>query len=160
MEQTYKNKQEATWSYQYTNKTNDGNKIYYRCNKSKKKGVQCPAGIHLLVHNKSEEVSLFRTEEEHDHQSLEESNKLSEKMKEEIKKLFDLNLNLKPKKIWDKLAEKGLKPKNKAQLSNYLVKLKQIEYGATKVSLGELESWCVKNNSIPESDDGPYVAVI
>jgi hypothetical protein len=160
----FKTKQEALhminkediWSYAYVNKTNDGKKIYYRCNKAKKRTEQCPAGLYLFIDNKSEDVHLFKTEEQHEHQGLEKSNRLSEQMKEEIKKLFEFNL--KPKKIWDKLTEKGLHPKNKAQVTNYLYQLKQLKYGSTKISLGELESWCIKNSNIPESDDASYVA--
>jgi hypothetical protein len=39
---------ENTWSFHYKNKTEDGNKSYYRCNKPKLRDDQCPLGIYLL----------------------------------------------------------------------------------------------------------------
>ena len=36
---------ENTWSYYYKNKCVDGEKIYYRCNKAKKREQQCPLQI-------------------------------------------------------------------------------------------------------------------
>jgi hypothetical protein len=143
----FKTKQEALhminkediWSYAYVNKTNDGKKIYYRCNKAKKRTEQCPAGLYLFIDNKSEDVHLFKTEEQHEHQGLEKSNRLSEQMKEEIKKLFEFNL--KPKKIWDKLTEKGLHPKNKAQVTNYLYQLKQLKYYMNEMWFNTHQNW-------------------
>ena len=89
---------EDTWSYSFTNETADGRKIYYRCNKVKKRGAQCPAVIHLLVDNRSEQVMLFRANEEHKHDHGLSKTRLLDAAKQEIKKLFELHV--KPKAIW------------------------------------------------------------
>ena len=57
---------ENTWSYYYKNKCVDGEKIYYRCNKAKKREQQCPAGLYLLLNVKDEGVELYCTETDHD----------------------------------------------------------------------------------------------
>jgi len=93
--------------------------------------------------------------ESHNHNNLQKNNRLSFEMKEEIKIQFDLNL--KAKNILDKLREKGIVSVNKVQISNYLVKLRQRKYGSTKISLGELEKWCIDHSKIPVSDDKAFV---
>jgi len=39
-----------TWSKHYTNYSDDGRRVYYRCKKAKFRGPQCSASIHLLFH--------------------------------------------------------------------------------------------------------------
>lgn len=56
-----------TWSIAFRYDTVDGGKVHYRCNKVKLAGPQCPAAIYLLYHSEKESVSLFRTDDEHDH---------------------------------------------------------------------------------------------
>jgi len=162
-ENTYQSKDEVinfinlekTWSCSFTNKTYNGKKVYYRCNKVKKCSEQCPAGIYIHIINSSEDIDLFRTAEGHNHNNLDAINRLSSELKEEIEMLF--HLNVKPKRILEKLKEKGLVPKNKSQVSNYLNKLKEKIYGPNKISLGELEEWCINHSEIPDSDDKAFV---
>ena len=53
IEKTFLNSKEAfefletekTWGFKFKNETNEGNKWYYRCNKPKLRGQQCPAGV-------------------------------------------------------------------------------------------------------------------
>lgn len=56
-----------TWSIAFRYDTVDGGKVHYRCNKVKLAGPQCPAAIYVLYHSEKESVSLFRTDDEHDH---------------------------------------------------------------------------------------------
>src|SRR5699024_10447858 len=50
--------EEAMWSINYTNRTSDGTKVYYRC-KRVKKSVQCEAGLYLLYVHTSPDVVLY-----------------------------------------------------------------------------------------------------
>ena len=68
---------EKTWSFHYKNTTADGNKSYYRCNKIKLRGHQCPAGIYLLYDCRNEDVFLFRALENHDHSNIQRTNATS-----------------------------------------------------------------------------------
>jgi hypothetical protein len=53
----------------------------------------------------------------------------------------------------EKLREKGIQIKNKAQ-----IQLKRLQYGTTKISLGQLEQWCIDHNTIPDDEDKGFVA--
>ncbi|CAF2081129.1 unnamed protein product [Rotaria magnacalcarata] len=58
---------ENQWSKHYTNYTENGRKVYYRCNKVKRRGPQCSASMCLLYHADSDKVTCYKTEAEHDH---------------------------------------------------------------------------------------------
>jgi hypothetical protein len=47
-------KTDGIWSQTHTNITSDGKRVYYRCNQVKRRGKQCPAGVHLLYHSENE----------------------------------------------------------------------------------------------------------
>ena len=97
---------ENTWSLHYKNETAEGNKSYFRCNKAKSRANACPAGIYLLFDSRNEDVILFQTRENHEHNGLEERSGLSDNAKKEIKKLLDLRQ--KPKQILATLREKAI----------------------------------------------------
>ena len=85
---------EKTWSFHYKNTTADGNKSYYRCNKIKLRGHQCPAGIYLLYDCRNEDVFIFRALENHDHSKAKSNHGLSDEVKREIDTLFTLKFKL------------------------------------------------------------------
>ena len=58
------------WSKHYTNYSEVGRKVYYRCKKSKLRGPQCSASAYLLYHADSDKVSVYKTETEHDHHEV------------------------------------------------------------------------------------------
>ncbi|CAF1398908.1 unnamed protein product, partial [Rotaria sp. Silwood1] len=60
-------KREEQWSRYFTNKVQDGVKVHYRCNKVKFRGTQCNAAIYLFYPHNSDEVILFRANNEHNH---------------------------------------------------------------------------------------------
>ncbi|RNA07267.1 hypothetical protein BpHYR1_041335 [Brachionus plicatilis] len=47
--------------------TDEGSKVPYRCNRTKKRGKQCSAKMCLLYHCHNQKVTLFKNEAEHDH---------------------------------------------------------------------------------------------
>ena len=55
------------WSKHYTNFTDKGKRIYYRCKKVRRRGVQCSASLSLLYHADSDQVTIYKTEGDHDH---------------------------------------------------------------------------------------------
>ncbi len=72
---------------------------FKRYNKAKARGTQCAKEAHLLYCSNSFEVILYKTNNEHSHQFS--NSKISQEMKMEIEKFY--NLNLKPKAILVKL---------------------------------------------------------
>ncbi|CAF4920370.1 unnamed protein product [Rotaria socialis] len=58
-------KREEQWSRYFTNKVQDGVKVQYRCNNVKFCGTQCNAVIYLFYPHNSDEVILFRANNEH-----------------------------------------------------------------------------------------------
>lgn len=149
-------KAENLWSFYYQNRSSDGLRKYYRCNKVPKRGQQCDAALYLLCREDTTDVVLFKSKGNHNHENLREAKLgLSEDTKKMIEELFDLKL--KPKKIYEKLIEKGFKPKNKKQLENYLTFLRRKKFGESKISLGQLEAWCESHSALPEEDNKPFV---
>jgi len=60
-------KTDGIWIQTHTNITSDGKRVYYRCNQVKRRGKQCPAGVHLLYHSKNDCVTMFETGKDHLH---------------------------------------------------------------------------------------------
>ncbi len=56
-----------TWSKHYTNYSDNGRRVYYRCKKAKVRELQCSTSIHLLYHADNDKVSLYKSEDDHDH---------------------------------------------------------------------------------------------
>lgn len=149
---------EKTWTVKFTHTTEEGKKQYYRCNKVKCRGPQCAAQIYLLFESNSDAVFLYRTGSEHDHENIGTKSDygISQEVKDEINKLYDLHL--KPKAILSRLIEmKNIKVPTKKQLNNYLSDRRKVVYGPSTISLGELEQWLINKSQIPEGDNEPYV---
>lgn len=120
-------KEENTWSIEYSHNTDEGQKIFFRCNKLKKGGL-CSAKVYLLLDPTSDSVSFYRADAEHDHENKSPTSKhgLSEYVKLEINKLYNLHPILKPKEIKDCLSRiNGIKLPNMSQLRNYLRDLRE-----------------------------------
>ena len=86
---------------------------------------------------------MYETGDDHLHQEP-KSTHINEQSKILIDELF--KLEVKPKRILEKLEEKGLPVPLRKQLSNYLVLLREKLYDTSSTSLGELEAWCQQNS--------------
>ncbi len=58
---------EDQWSKYYTNHTENGTMVYYRCNKAKLREPQYSVSVYLLYHADHDRVTIHKTEAEHDH---------------------------------------------------------------------------------------------
>ncbi|KAL0902493.1 hypothetical protein ABMA27_000347 [Loxostege sticticalis] len=96
-------------------------------------------------------VFMFKTNADHDHDEKKEftsSYGLSDTVKNEINRLFDLKL--KPKAIMESLSKmKNIKVPKMSQLRNYLSDRRRAIYGQSTISLGELEAWIHSHSSLP-----------
>lgn len=94
---------------------------------------------------------MFKTNADHDHDEKKEftsSYGLSDTVKNEINRLFDLKM--KPKAIMESLSKmKNIKVPKMSQLRNYLSDRRRAIYGQSTISLGELEAWIHSHSSLP-----------
>jgi hypothetical protein len=148
---------ENEWSYHHTYETDEGKKKFFRCNKVRRRGKQCDAGIYLLLNSTRDEVILFHDKSNHTHDNIPgKTSRISNNVKEVINELFELKL--KPKAILEALHERGMAAPTIGQLNNFLRSIKTKKFRSTAISLGEIEQWCIESSqSIPGSDDAPFV---
>ncbi|CAF2157720.1 unnamed protein product [Rotaria magnacalcarata] len=147
---------ENTWSKYYSNYSEIERKVYYRCRKSKLRGLQCSAGIYLLYHAASDQVSVYKTEYDHDHRGGKVRG-IDQSVKKCIEDLFNDGIT-KPKQVIDALQTRTLELPSFVQIKNFLVQIKKKKFGSYIISLGELEQWCEQNVNIP-TDENKYFAV-
>jgi hypothetical protein len=150
-------KEEKIWGFNYSNKTDEGKKDYYRCNLVKVKGIQCANSIHLLYDSSSDDVLMFQTAAIHTHDSVETKKERSipENVQREIQTLFEHKL--KPKAMREFLAKNDFPVPSETQLRNYLAKLRTGKFGSAQISLGELEKWLKDHSQVPEDEDAAYI---
>jgi hypothetical protein len=132
---------ENCWSYHYTNNTADGTKVYYRCNTVKCRGAQCPRSIYVLYHCDSSLVTVFRTDNDHDHSDSVESGKhgLSSDVKTVIIQLFDDGVQ-KPNLVLAALRSRGIAEPPKVQLKNFLQSHRKKKFGSPTIKMSELKT--------------------
>lgn len=150
-------KEEAVWSRYRTTEVTEGRKIFFRCNQVKVRGKQCAAAVYLLLDSTSNRVELFRTSKSHDHTNNEDplDHTMTPLVKAEIDKMF--NQNMKGKQIAKSLAEAGHKLPKQRQLNNFIASLRKAKFGDSKISMGELEAWIVKNSAEPTNPHDAFV---
>jgi hypothetical protein len=59
------------WSKHFSNYTDKGKRVYYRCKKARRHDAQCNASVSLLYHADSDQVTVYRTDGDHDHHETE-----------------------------------------------------------------------------------------
>ena len=143
------------WAKHYTNYTEDGRRVYYRCRKAKRRGPQCSSSISLLYHADSDKVTMYKTETDHDHND-DEVYGIDQNVKQCIDELYKDGI-VKPKLIVRALQSRGLKVPTYAQLSNYLVYYKRKKHGSHTISLGELHQWCQDHSNVPLDENQAFV---
>jgi len=107
----------SEWSKHYTNYTDKGKRVYYRCKKARRRGPQCSAGVSLLYHADSDKVTVYKTEADHDHTEG-EIRGIDEDIKKCIEELYNDGIT-KPKLIIRVLQSRQLKVPAYAQLNNF-----------------------------------------
>ncbi|KAI5634079.1 calcineurin-like phosphoesterase domain-containing protein [Phthorimaea operculella] len=136
LEKSFQNLQEAEaavlkekiWSQGTKHATEEGPKIYYRCNLVSRRGEQCAAAVYLFDEYDSKRVHLYRTENEHTHDMIapKRHRGISEEAKLEINKLLDLNMKL-PEILSSLRDMRGMRVPTEAQLLGYINYRKQKE---------------------------------
>lgn len=116
-------KSQKIWSYNFKNRTVNGDKVYYRCNLVKSHNISCPANIHLLYDSTSNQIHLFKTIEDHDHvgKCISNQAKVSDEVMKRIQQMFDDFK--KPKFIRQQLGDEGMAVPS--QIKNFLLSIDQ-----------------------------------
>jgi hypothetical protein len=144
------------WGKDFSNNTLEGRKVYFRCKKAKSRGVKCSARRFLLYHSDSLKISLYKTNKDHDHDKTENIRGISNEVKDIIKQLINDGVTL-SRQIIMALQERNVNIPTKLQLNNYIAQYKKARFGASAISLGELEKWCEENSHIPGDEDKSFV---
>ena len=147
------------WSIDYSNETEEGKKVFYRCTQVQRRGPKCSARSYLLYHADSLDTTVFKTLAEHDHDEINETTSRIG-IKPEVKDIIDGLLKdglFKPFLILEALQERNAEIPTKMQLNNYIAQNKKKRFGPAAISLGELENWCLENQAIPVDDNEPFV---
>jgi hypothetical protein len=101
---------------------------------------------------------MYRVDVDHDHDSKDSasSHGLSQNVKKQIDKLFELNL--KPMSIMNSLSKiEGIRLPKMTQLKNYLSDRRRAKYGNQTISLGEFEAWLLSHSTVPDDPHQPFV---
>ncbi|CAF3383995.1 unnamed protein product [Rotaria sp. Silwood2] len=139
------------WSKHYTNYSEIGRKVYYRSRKSKLRGPQCSAGVYLFYYVESDQVSVYKTEADHEHH---EGNVrgIDENVKKCIEDLFNDGIT-KPKQIIRALQTRNFGLPSYVQIKNFFVQYKKKKFGSYIVSLGELEQCDEEDENEEDEED-------
>lgn len=145
---------EDTWgSIKQCDVKKGGHKVYYRCNKVKKRGPQCKY-LYLHYVAESEWIERWETSGPHNH---EHSRPFTVEKKKRIDQLLALN-SITPSQIMDTLNDENMPLDNVVQLNNYISRQKKNRYGPNNtVKVGDFITWCEKNSDPPSEVNTPFV---
>ena len=144
------------WRRIQKNYSTEGDKIFYVCSFSN----DCTCAAYILCHNDSLKASLFKSDDEHNHE-LASTVGIDPRVKEKIQSLYE-NGVIKPNLIIRALNKQpdfsDLPRFNKGQLSNYLRQLKNSIYGPYTISLNSINEYITNNSVVTESWNKVYIA--
>ncbi len=124
------------WSVDYSNETEEGKKVFYRCTQVKRRGPKCSARYYLLFHSDSLDTTVFKTTDEHNHDKINETTSRIG-IKPEVKQIIDGLLKdglFKPFLILEALQERNAEIPTKMQLNNYIAQNMKKRCGPATIS--------------------------
>ena len=142
---------ESFWSKSVTHNTGDGLKQFFYCSIARNK---CRKRSYLHFVNNSDLVHFYENDCNHNHDPV--TRGLSIEQKEIIKRLYSQGVT-KPSLILRAFEKDETETPVLSKVSNYLKTIKANIYGANRISLGELVSWCRENSHIPSDMDEAFV---
>lgn len=134
------------WSV-YSTKSNEGERLKYRCNKVKFRAKkQCAASLYLLCDSRSSKVHLFMSVDEHDHdENIDSVYEIADETKDAIRDMFEMGIT-KPKQIKNNLLMKKFELPDSKTFDSFLKTLRAERDGSAKISLGDLKKWLEDNS--------------
>lgn len=150
-------KQEATWSKKTTSRNDAGSRDLYRCIKIKARAKeQCAAGLVILYHNGSPSVSIYRSKNDHNHDTLSERSKqIEEPVIDAVTKYVSEGVGR--KQIMNRLHDDKLAVPTKNQINNLYASIQQQIRGPSTISLSELETVLNEHSNVPDDLNQGFV---
>ena len=153
-------KNEKIWSkldFKASKQLNGISKYTYRCNQAKYREERCRSQVRIHLHPDSLEVSIHRTYCPHTH--LKDKSSVSQEARDEIVNVINSGYGYTPKNFIEHLENKKIEPPVLKDLYNFLARFKKQKFGTSKLTLGELSSWCEDNSKVPSEimQDEPFV---
>lgn len=150
-------KQERTWSKKTTSINDVGSRDFYRCNKVKARAKeQCVSGLFVLYHNDSRSVSIYRSKNDHNHDTLaERSKQIEEPVIDAVTKYVSDGVGR--KQIMNRLHEEKLAVPTKTQINNLYKTVKQQIRGPPTISLSELVKILNEHSNVPDGWNQGFV---
>jgi hypothetical protein len=136
------------WHKRKTNETYDGEKIRYKCQKN------CPKEMFLLLHADIDAVTVYLSDNEHQH--IDQDKGLPKETMAKVEEL--LQLNTQNCDILRTILRLGLPQITDVQLRNFKSRYTSEKLGKSNILLNELAQWCTDHKQVPEDLDTPFVA--
>lgn len=149
--------EEKCWSLLKTGNLKKGNKTTWRCNKVKRRGKQCIAGVYTLQVPESEQIQLFRRRAAHSCDASDNQSK--KKVPEDVRNFIieQYKLGNPPATIVFKLRERtDITQPTKEQVTHVNNYYKE-KTPNTTVSIADMETFVQQHNTVPDDDDDPFV---
>lgn len=148
---------EACWGTKNRSNSDEGEKVFYRCNRVKARGEQCKASLYLLYDATSARGMLYRSDLDHNCDTI--RTKTGSSMTPEVTKIIEEFCDQKKTllTIINHLTVLNLPVPKKYQISNHIAKYRKSKYGATTISRTELRAMLQAYTGIPESSETPFV---
>jgi hypothetical protein len=147
------------WAWCRDHKQQIGDTTFYRCTSSLSRGKQCSTGCKIFKPaHKSAVFELHKTNCAHDHNLRKLCVPLASRA--EIDRLMGDNDRIYPAKILENLERiPGMIIPKLQDLYNYLQTIRRRKYGKGNIHLGQLASWCLDHNLVPDESmpDEPFV---
>lgn len=150
---------EKCWSLLKTQYLQKGTKVVYRCNRVKRRGKQCNAGVYTLECSDGENAIIKLYSKIAEHSCNGSENKVTAKIGEDVKNfiLEQYKLGNPPATIIFKLREKkDIEQPSKEQVTHIINYYKE-KLPKSDVSIAQLKEFVESNNALPENEDDPFV---
>ena len=156
--------EQKIWTKRREYATDAGDKVFYRCNRVKRRSRrQCAHAVLLQYNSGDDAVNLFETPEEHDHDQINITSTrqgINEPTKAYIKHLLSLGVLL-PKQILQNIEKEqrsnpAIKVPLEKQLYNHL-SIKKDRVGSCRMKFSELSKYCKENTQLPTEKNKPFV---
>ena len=117
-------KNARVWSKASAKQSHSGERVEFRCKKGKYRENECPSAIYLLYHSKDRKVTLFATNNEHNHQNVKSTYGMDKETQQFVINLFQKGVD-KPNAIIAAFKGTNLLEPSKSKFINFLRRLRR-----------------------------------
>lgn len=130
---------------------------YYRCKKiAQRAKVQCSSKAKLVLSKINDEVSLFRTTDDHDHEKqIYKKRGITESTQALLNQFLDQGM--KTNQIKFQFYKEGIDAPTDKQIQNFKQQYRKKANGPALTTLADFDNWCKMHSEVPQTNDGAYV---